>query len=106
MFRQVAYDTLSRRERKARHLAVAAHLRNAFPDNGEEVAEVVARHLIDALKAVPDDADGVDLRDEAVAMLTRAGERAARTGARLRRRRRTGPQPTYSTLRTARQPHC
>ena len=31
MLRQVAYDTLSRRDRKARHLAVAAHLRAAFP---------------------------------------------------------------------------
>src|SRR5215471_11081420 len=30
MLRQVAYDTLSRRDRKARHLKVAAHLRAAF----------------------------------------------------------------------------
>ena len=35
MFRQVAYDTLSRRERKARHLIVAAHLQTAFADGGE-----------------------------------------------------------------------
>ena len=38
MLRQVAYDTLSRRDRKARHLTVAAHLRTAFPGDGEEVA--------------------------------------------------------------------
>ena len=31
MLRQVAYDTLSRRDRKARHLAVAAHLRATLP---------------------------------------------------------------------------
>ena len=31
MLRQVAYDTLSRRDRKTRHLAVAAHLRAASP---------------------------------------------------------------------------
>ena len=31
MLRQVAYDTLSRRDRKARHLAVAAHLRAVVP---------------------------------------------------------------------------
>ena len=36
MFRQVAYDTLSRRERKSRHLAVSDHLARAFPDGGEE----------------------------------------------------------------------
>jgi len=81
MFRQVAYDTLSRRERKARHLAVAAHLRGTFADGGEEVAEVVATHLLDALAAVPDDPDVLDLRDQAVNMLTLAAERAQRTGA-------------------------
>jgi tetratricopeptide (TPR) repeat protein len=81
MFRQVAYDTLSRRERKARHLAVAAHLRQTFADEGEEVAEVIAAHLMDALTAVPDDPDVPELRAEAVSMLTRAGERAERTGA-------------------------
>ena len=81
MFRQVAYDTLSRRERKSRHLAVGTHLRTAFPDDGEEVAEVIAAHLIDALHAVPDDDDVAELRAEAVTMLSRAGERASRTGA-------------------------
>ncbi|MEJ7706543.1 MAG: hypothetical protein WKF82_04190 [Nocardioidaceae bacterium] len=81
MFRQVAYDILSRRERKARHLAVAAHLQTVFADQGEEIAEVIAAHLIDALTAVPDDPDIPEIRDQAVAMLTRAGERAERTGA-------------------------
>ncbi|MEJ7708083.1 MAG: adenylate/guanylate cyclase domain-containing protein [Nocardioidaceae bacterium] len=81
MFRQVAYDTLSRRERKARHLAVATHLQSTFADAGEEVAEVIATHLLDALGAVPDDPDVQDLRARAVDMLTRAGERAERTGA-------------------------
>jgi len=81
MFRQVAYDTLSRRERKGRHLVVAAHLQTAFADEGEEVAEVIATHLLDALAAVPDDPDVPELRTKTVAMLTRAGERAERTGA-------------------------
>ena len=81
MFREVAYDTLSRRERKARHLSVAAHLRSTFADDGEEVAEVIANHLLDALAAVADDPDSPTLRIEAVAMLIRAGERAQRTGA-------------------------
>ncbi|MDP9319031.1 MAG: AAA family ATPase, partial [Actinomycetota bacterium] len=81
MFRQVAYDTLSRRERKARHLAVAAHLRSVFADEGEEVAEVIAAHLLDALNAVPDDPDVSDIREQAVATLTTAGERGERTGA-------------------------
>jgi len=81
MLRQVAYDTLSRRDRKARHLAVAAYLRGAFASDGEEVAEVIARHFLDALEAVPDDPDAGELRGQATAALTRAAERACRTGA-------------------------
>ena len=57
MLRQVAYDTLSRRDRKARHLKVAAYLRAAFPGDGEEVTDVIARHYLDALEAVPGDPD-------------------------------------------------
>jgi class 3 adenylate cyclase/tetratricopeptide (TPR) repeat protein len=81
LLRQVAYDTLSRRDRKARHLAVAAHLRRAFANDGEEVSDVLARHYLDALTAVPDDADADDIRDLAADVLVRAGERAERTGA-------------------------
>jgi hypothetical protein len=81
MLRQVAYDTLSRRDRKARHLAVAAHLRAAFPGDGEEVADVIARHYLDALDALPDAPDAGQIRGQAIAALTRAAERAGRTGA-------------------------
>jgi class 3 adenylate cyclase/tetratricopeptide (TPR) repeat protein len=81
MLRQVAYDTLSRRDRKTSHLKVAAHLRQAFPGDGEEVADVIARHYLDALQAVPDDGDTREIRQQAVGALTRAGERAERTGA-------------------------
>jgi class 3 adenylate cyclase/predicted ATPase len=81
MLRQVAYDTLSRRDRKTRHLAVAAHLRTAFPGDGEEVADVIARHYLDALQAVPGDPDTSEIRGQAIAALTRAAERAERTGA-------------------------
>jgi tetratricopeptide (TPR) repeat protein len=81
MLRQVAYDTLSRRDRKTRHLKVAAHLRNAFPGDGEEVTDVLARHYLDALHAIPGDPDTARIREQAIAALTRAGERAERTGA-------------------------
>jgi len=81
MLRQVAYDTLSRRDRKIRHLAVAAHLRAAFPGDGEEVADVIARHYLDALDAVPDEGDAGEIREQATGALTRAAERAGRTGA-------------------------
>ena len=81
MLRQVAYDTLSRRDRKMRHLKVAAHLRAAFPGDGEEVADVIARHYLDALNAIPDDPDTGQIRGQAIAALIRAAERAERTGA-------------------------
>jgi tetratricopeptide (TPR) repeat protein len=81
MLRQVAYDTLSRRDRKARHLAVAANLRAAFPGDGEEVTDVIARHYLDALDAIPGDPDAAQIRGQAIAALVRAAERAARTGA-------------------------
>jgi class 3 adenylate cyclase len=81
MLRQVAYDTLSRRDRKTRHLAVAAHLRAAFAGDGEEVADVVARHYLDALNAAPEDPDAERIRAEAAAARIRAAERAKRTGA-------------------------
>ena len=81
MLRQVAYDTLSRRDRKTRHLKVAAHLRVAFAGEGEEVADVVARHYLDALEAVPDDPDAGEIGGQAISALIRAAERAERTGA-------------------------
>jgi class 3 adenylate cyclase/tetratricopeptide (TPR) repeat protein len=81
MLRQVAYETLSRRDRKARHLAVAAHLRATFPRDGEEVTDVIARHYLDALAAVPNDPDIAELREQAIDTLIRAGERGDRTGA-------------------------
>ena len=84
MLRRVAYDTMSRRDRKGRHLAVAAHLRAAFPGEGEEVADVIASHYLDALNAIPGDPDTSEIRDNAVAALTQAAGRAERAGAPLR----------------------
>jgi tetratricopeptide (TPR) repeat protein len=81
MLRQVAYETLSRRDRKNRHLAVAAHLRATFAGDGDEVIDAIARHYSDALLAVPTDPDAEQIRSEAVAAYIRGGERAMRSGA-------------------------
>jgi class 3 adenylate cyclase/tetratricopeptide (TPR) repeat protein len=80
MLRAVAYDMLTKRERKARHLAAAQHLRRSFPDDGDEVAEVIAAHYLDAYKAMPTDADGDAMRAEAAAAFERAGRRAGTLG--------------------------
>ncbi|MEX2211973.1 MAG: AAA family ATPase, partial [Gaiellaceae bacterium] len=75
LLRQVAFETLARREQKSRHLRVAAHLsRHA---SGDELAEVVAAHYVAAYDAEPDAGDAVEIRAQAKAMLARAGERAA-----------------------------
>ena len=81
LIRSVAYDMLTRTERKARHLRTAAHLRTAFPDEGAEVAEVIAAHLHDAYKAAGDDPDADELRSEAKDAYVQAAERALSVGA-------------------------
>jgi class 3 adenylate cyclase/tetratricopeptide (TPR) repeat protein len=81
LLRTVAYESLSKRERKARHLRAAAHLRATFPDDGEEVVEVVAAHYREAWRAVPDDADAGSVRQQAAETFGRAGDRARAIGA-------------------------
>jgi class 3 adenylate cyclase/tetratricopeptide (TPR) repeat protein len=79
LLRQVAYETLPKRERRAKHLAAAEHLSGALVE--EEVVEVVASHLLEAHRLDPDAADAESLRARAQDMLVRAGERAAALGA-------------------------
>ncbi len=81
MLRQVAYETVSRRDRKVRHLAVARHLRSAFANDGDEIADAIARHYIDALETGPDDSDAEEIRAGALDFLVRAAERAEQGGA-------------------------
>ena len=81
MLRSVAHDLLTRRERKTRHLGVAEHLRRTFPNDGEDVAEVIAAHYRDAYDAARDTPDADQLRVQAVSALARAGRRAQSIGA-------------------------
>jgi class 3 adenylate cyclase/tetratricopeptide (TPR) repeat protein len=79
LVRHVAYETLSKRERKTRHLMAAEHLEQAL--EVEEIAEVLASHYLAAIEAAPDADDVTAIRDRARSMLTRAGARAASLGA-------------------------
>jgi class 3 adenylate cyclase/tetratricopeptide (TPR) repeat protein len=81
LIRSVAYDMLTRAERKARHLRTAEHLRVAFPDEGAEVSEVIASHVHDAYKAAGDDPDAARLRAWARDAYIAAAERAESVGA-------------------------
>jgi class 3 adenylate cyclase/tetratricopeptide (TPR) repeat protein len=77
LLRQVAYDTLSRRDRKARHLAAVDALEQSFDGAEQEVPEVIAAHLLAAAEAGPDDPDIREIRLRARVSLVQAGERAA-----------------------------
>ena len=77
LLKRVAYETLAKQERKARHLAAAAHLAQAYGAGEQEIVEVIAAHYVDAYRAAPDADDATEIKALAQQMLTRAGERAA-----------------------------
>ncbi len=77
LMQKVAYDTLARKERKARHLRVAAYLEAEWGPEDAEVVEVVASHYLDAYRAAPDAEDAAEIKGRARERLARAGERAA-----------------------------
>ena len=79
LIRSVAHGTLARRERKLRHLAAATYLASSWTED-EEIAEVVAAHLVDAYDADPAASDAPEIRDRARLALVRAAEHAGSLG--------------------------
>jgi predicted ATPase/class 3 adenylate cyclase len=77
LVREVAYETLPKRDRKQKHLAVAAHLLEAWTTEEDEIVEVVASHYLEAYKLAPAAPDAEEVKAKATELLTRAGERAA-----------------------------
>jgi len=77
LLRQVAYETLSRRDRRTRHLAAAATLEHAWQGGERDVADVLANHYVQAYRADPAAADVEAIKVRAQEMLSAAGERAA-----------------------------
>ena len=78
--RQVAYDTLSRRDRKARHLAVAELLEQQ-EGRVEDDAAVIAQHFLDAVDmSSADDPDRDALHERAASLLAAAAKRASSLG--------------------------
>jgi class 3 adenylate cyclase/tetratricopeptide (TPR) repeat protein len=76
LVRRVAYETLSKKERKARHLAVAANLEAGWSGEDVEVVEILASHYVDAYRAAPDAPDAADVKAKAAGALARAGQRS------------------------------
>jgi class 3 adenylate cyclase/tetratricopeptide (TPR) repeat protein len=76
LLRTVALSTLSRRDRKAKHLAVAEHLKQSWGEEAGDIAEVLASHYLDAVEAEPDADDAEAIRVLACETLEEAGNRA------------------------------
>jgi class 3 adenylate cyclase/tetratricopeptide (TPR) repeat protein len=85
--KHVAYETLSKRERKAKHLAAAQFLSSTRSAEEDEIVEVVATHYLDAYRSAPDDPDADEIRSTARGMLVRAAERAASLAANVEAQR-------------------
>ncbi len=77
--RQVAYATMSRRDRKASHVSVARLLEGS-DDAGGDLAPIIAQHYVDALDAVPTDPDASELAERAIHHLREAAARARALG--------------------------
>ncbi|MDQ3880357.1 MAG: AAA family ATPase [Chloroflexota bacterium] len=77
LVREVAYNTLSRRDRRARHLAAARY----FETLGDEsLTGALASHFLDAYRAAPEGEEGDAVAFQARRALRAAAERAAGLG--------------------------
>jgi hypothetical protein len=74
LVREVAHQTLARRDRRERHLAAARYF-EALGD--EELAGVLAAHYVDAYRATPSGPEAEALAAQARVSLKAAAERAA-----------------------------
>lgn len=77
LVKRVAYETLSKKERRARQLAAASFIESTWASDEDEVVEVVAAHYLEAYREAPTAGDAEQIREKARDMLVRAGKRAA-----------------------------
>jgi tetratricopeptide (TPR) repeat protein len=78
LVREVAYATLSKRERRARHLTAARYFETLVD---EELAGAVATHFVAAYHAAPDGPEGEAVGTQARIALVATADRAERLGA-------------------------
>jgi tetratricopeptide (TPR) repeat protein len=76
LVQKVAYETLSRRERRSRHLAAADFLSRESGMDPSEIAEVIAAHYLDAYEADSNTPDAEEIKASARGWFVRAAERA------------------------------
>ena len=76
LIREVAYNTLAKKDRKLRHLAAARH----FESLGTELAGALAGHYLAAYRSVAEGPEADALAAQARVALRAAGDRAAALG--------------------------
>ena len=81
LVKRVAYETLSKRDRKEKHLAVAAWFESSWGGEEADVVEVLASHYLEAYNLAPQDPDADHVKSRAADVLFQAGERAASVAA-------------------------
>ena len=77
LVRDVAYGTLTKRDRKVVHLAAGEHFESLQDD---EIIDATAAHYLDAYRSAPEDPDAEAIRAHAAELLQRAAERATSLG--------------------------
>jgi class 3 adenylate cyclase/tetratricopeptide (TPR) repeat protein len=77
LVKRVAYETVSKRDRKQKHLAVAAWFEGSWGGEEADVVEVLAAHYLEAYNLAPQDPDANQVKERAADVLSLAGERAA-----------------------------
>ena len=81
MVREVAYSTLGRNDRKARHVAAARHLELEGSDSVDALSGIIAQHLLDALSATSErDPERAAMTARARTLLTTSAARAEALG--------------------------
>ena len=77
LIKEVAYGTLAKRDRRARHLAAARHFETLVDD---ELAGVLAQHYVEAYRAQPEGEEGAAVAAQARVALKGAAARARGLG--------------------------
>ncbi len=86
LVQKVAHDTLSKKDRRSKHLAIAEHIDASWAGDEDEIVEVVAAHRLAAHELAPDAPDAPEIRGQAAAALEKAGRRAEALAATRRAR--------------------
>ena len=86
LVQKVAHDTLAKKDRRSKHLAIAEHIESSWAGDEDEIVEVVAAHRLAAYELAPDAPDAPEIQAKAAAALEKAGRRAEALAATRRAR--------------------